>query len=346
VIHSAGISRGLPRAAAVLVLICGIAAGTSAPRAEVLEEIVAFVNGNIITKSQLEDQEEALVAEAYKRFTGGDLDKQVAALHKTVLLDMIDQRILLDRAKAMFSDLDGIKQMYFDGFKESQGITDDNEFATLLQQEGMTIDEFKDQLLEIYAPGEVLRLEVKNRISVGNREVEQYYLDHLDDFKKTDEVTVREIVLLADTDEARAERRPEAEKIVEQARAGQDFAALAKEYSESGTKNDGGLLGKVHRGDLSRILEEAAFGLAVGEVSDPLETPYGFHILKVESRTVDEVATLEEAREPLREMLEANKYDQDVAAFRTKIRSEAEWCVRRKYRDRVSPDIEVQICES
>jgi parvulin-like peptidyl-prolyl isomerase len=116
--------------------------------------------------------------------------------------------------------------------------------------------------------------------------------------------------------------------------------------SESGTKDKGGLLGTVGRGDLSQALEAVAFSMPAGQVSDALETPYGFHILKVETRQVSERASLDEVRENLREVLAANKYDEDVTRFRKKIRSEAEWCVKRKYRDRIAPDEEVQICES
>ena len=315
-------------------------------RAEVLEEIVAFVNGNIITKSELEQQEQVLVSEAYRRFTGDELDQQVKQLNQNILLDMVDQRILLDRAKTMFSDLEGIKKMYYDGFKENQGIEDDAEFAKMLEKEGMTVEDFKQRLLEIYAPEEVLRLEVKNRISVGDREVEQYYKEHPTEFDKKDEVTVREIVLLADTPEKKTARQDEVRGILERLRGGEDFAAVAEQVSESGTKEKGGLLGTVGRGDLSQALVSAAFSMQDGQVSDGLETPYGFHILKVETRTVGERASLDEVREAVREMLSAKKYDEDVARFRKKIRSEAEWCVKRKYRERIAPEEDAQICES
>jgi len=330
---------------AVLVA-AGLAVSLVSVRAETLEEIVAFVNGEIITKSELEQQEQVLIAEAYKRFTGEELDKQVKTLNENILLDMVDQRILLDRAKTMFSDLEGIKEMYYDGFKENQGIEDDAELAKTLEKEGMTVEDFKQRLLELYAPEEVLRLEVKNRISIGDREVEQYYNEHLDEFTKRDEVTVREIVLLADTPDKQAARRDEVQAILGRLKAGEDFAAVAQQVSESGTKDKGGLLGAVGRGDLSQTLEAAAFSMQAGQVSEALETPYGFHILKVESRTVGERSSLDEVREPLREMLTAKRYEEDVTRFRKKIRSEAEWCVKRKYRERVAPGEDAQICES
>ena len=153
-------------------------------------------------------------------------------------------------------------------------------------------------------------------------------------------------MLLADTDAKKEAKRAEAEQIVEKARSGEDFATLAREYSEAGTKAEGGLLGEVKRGDLSPQLEAVAFTLEEGAVSDPIETLYGFHILKVESRTVDEHLSLDDTRERVRAYLEDLKYETDLTRFRDKMRNEAEWCVKAKYQDRIPSRYEPEVCES
>jgi len=338
--------KSLSRFALLVLALSGTVMFSAPARAELLEEIVAWVNGDIITMGEMDKEEQAMVAEAYRRFTGDELDENVKRMRAGLLVEMVDRKILLDRAKAMFSDLDGIKDSYFEGFKESQGITDDAEFARMLEQEGLTIESFKLRLLEMYAPEEVLRYEVGNRISVSDAEVETYYREHPEQFALKDEVTVREIVLLADTESKRNSRRPEAEQIVERARAGEEFAALAKELSEAGTKAEGGLLGQVERGDLSAQLEAVAFTLEEGQVSDPIETAYGFHILMVEERTVGEAMPLDESWERLRKFLEDKKYETALKAFREKMRAEAEWCVKAKYKDRIPPEFGPEICES
>jgi len=329
----------------VLVLVGAVIFVTPA-RAELFEEIVAWVNGEIITMSEMEREEQAMVAEAYRRYTGDELDESVQRLRAGLLVEMIDRKILLDRAKAMFTDLEGIKDAYFQGFKESQGVTSDAEFESMLQQEGLTIESFKLRLLEMYAPEEVLRYEVGNRISVSDAEVEAFYKENPQRFVLDDVVTVREIVLLADTDAKKDAKRAEAEQVVERARAGEDFAELAKEISEAGTKAEGGLLGELKRGDLSDQLETVAFGLETDQVSDPIETRYGFHILKVEESVVGERILLDDARERLREFLEDQKYEEDLEAFRKKMRAEAEWCVKAKYKDRVPSEYSPDVCES
>jgi peptidyl-prolyl cis-trans isomerase SurA len=338
--------KSLSRFALPALVLAGVAMCTTPARAELLEEIVAWVNGEIITMTDMEQEEQAMVAEAYKRYTGDELDTNVKALRESMLIEMIDRKILLDRARAMFTDLEGVKDAYYQGFKESQGITDDAEFARMLDQEGMTLASFKLRLLEMYAPEEVLRYEVSNRISVSDKEIEDFYEANPDMFTLEDELTLREIVLLADTDAKKDAKRSEAEQIVERARSGEDFAALAREVSEAGTKAEGGLLGELKRGDLSTQLEDIAFALGQGEVSDPIETPYGFHILMVEERTVGERVALDETWERLRGFLEDQKYQERLTEFREKIRAEAEWCVKAKYTDRIPTRFDPDVCES
>jgi len=338
--------KSLSRLALPALVLAGAAMCATPARAELIEEIVAWVNGDIITMTDMEQEEQAMVAEAYKRYTGDELDQNVQALRQSLLIEMIDRKILLDRARAMFTDLEGVKEAYYQGFKESQSINDDAEFERMLEQEGMTIASFKLRLLEMYAPEEVLRYEVSNRISVSDKEIEDFYQANPGMFSLEDELTLREIVLLADTDAKKDAKRSEAEQIVERARSGEDFAALAREVSEAGTKAEGGLLGELKRGDLSTQLEVIAFALEQDEVSDPIETPYGFHILMVEERIVGERVALDETWDRLRGFLEDQKYQEALTAFREKIRMEAEWCVKTKYQDRIPTRFDPDICES
>jgi len=313
--------------------------------AELLEEIVANVNGGIITRTELDSEQERMLAEAYKRFTGEELYQNVRRMKDRMLVDMIGLRILLDRALALFTDVEGVKDMYYEGFKENEGITDDAEFERLLDKEGMTIADFKQRLLETFGPQEVLRVEVGNRVAVSDAEVEQFYQDNKDEFKMDDQVTVREIVVLAATESDRPAALAKAEMLVAKLNDGEEFAEVAKEASDAGTKEDGGLLGKVGRGDLSTPLEMAAFEMAEGQISAPIETPYGYHILKVDSRTIGESRSLEDVRENVRLVLEDQKHQEQLNRFLTKMRGEAEWCIRPKYRDRVPTDFQAEICE-
>jgi peptidyl-prolyl cis-trans isomerase SurA len=330
------------RRAAIVALAGGILA-VPVSRAELVEEIVAWVNGEIITRSELEDEEKAMVAEVYRTYTGADLDQRVAELRAGLLKDMIERKILLDRAKALFQDLSQIKEFYYKGFKEDQKIADDAEFARMIAEEGMTVDQFKTRLLETYAPKEVLRVEVRDRISVGDAEVEAFYKERPEMFLVPAKLTVSEIVLKAPSEEARAQREADALAIVAELRAGADFAETARRVSEVGTKESGGALGEIAKGDLSPVLESVVMALPQGGISDPLPMSYGYHILKMDSRIDEHAEKLEDVREKVRTYLTDRKFNEERVKYLDRIRSEAQWCVKAKFRDRVSAELQTSM---
>jgi len=303
--------------------------------AERIDEIVAWVNGAIITKSDLDEEEQGRIAEAYRGLTGEELDKQVEEIRAALLLDLIDRKILLHRAEMLY-DLERMTDVFYEGFRQNQGIESDEEFERELARQGMTVDGIRQKLLEIFAPDEVIRFEVGGRIAVGDREVDAYYEEHPAEFFVAGTVTFREIVLLADTKAKKKERRKEIDAIREEALSTEDFGELARRASEAGTKELGGLLGPAGRSDLTQEIADAAFSAPIGEISQVITMPYGFHLIRVEERVEDGALPLEDAREPLRQMLEDQKYFADLKEFMDSAREEAEWCVKINYRDRLS----------
>jgi parvulin-like peptidyl-prolyl isomerase len=329
----------------VLLVVCAAVLAPGAVRGEMVEEIVAYVNGDIITSSELEEEEQVLLSEIYSRFAGEELDTQAKLLQEQVLLDMIDRKILYHRAARMY-DVEKMSEYFYENFREQQQIDNDEEFAAILTQEGMTVEEFKQRLIETYAPQEVLQFEVGGRLSVGDRAVEEYYAEHPEEFTVVGEVTIREIVVLADTKKRKTELSQSAASIRDQAASAEDFGQIAKALSEAGTATNGGLLGPLKRGELSTRLEEVAFSLEVGAVSDVLEMPYGFHIIKIVERTEDTLTPLDEVREPLRQALENQAYVEKLTTFMKKARSEADWCVKKEYESYLPAQGPTEICKS
>ncbi|HEX5042534.1 MAG TPA: peptidyl-prolyl cis-trans isomerase [Candidatus Polarisedimenticolaceae bacterium] len=303
-------------------------------RAEVLEEIVAKVNDEIITKTDLEAEDQAMTAELYRSLSGPELDRRLSEGKAMLLRRMIDRRLLMQRGERMFTELDKMGDSLVDRFVEYQNIKDKAELSRLLAQEGLTLAEFKRRLLEQQVPDEVLRYEVGGRVAVGDKEVETYYRDHPQEFTVPAEATVREIVLLAEGADV-AQRRAEAEAVRARAAAGEDFGALAKEFSQAGTKENGGLLGTIHKGDIAPELEAAAFSVPVGSVSTVIEMSHGFHVLKIDARTEERLKPLEEVREATREKIADHRYGNDLQAFLDKSWNEATIWINPKYADRL-----------
>lgn len=323
------------RVRAVAAVLLAVAGALSLARAgEVLEEVVAKVNDDVITKSELDEREQQVLAELYRTYTGPELDARVAEAKGMLLQRMIDDKVLLHRAQKLF-DMSKVGDMYLRMFKEQQKLTD-AELEKALASEGITAEELKRRLVEMSAPAEVVRFEVSDRIAVGDKDVEKYYAAHPDEFNVPAKATVREIVLLADGD-AKAARRAEADAVRARAAApGADFAAIASEVSDAGTKSQGGLLGTVTKGDLATLLDEAAFSVPVGEVSPVLEAPYGFHILRVDERTDARVKSLDEVRDGIRQKLANEQFDAGYDAFMVRARAEATIVVAPKYQNRIA----------
>jgi parvulin-like peptidyl-prolyl isomerase len=321
--------------AASCALLCAVFLFVGQVRAEVIEEIVAWVGGEIITLSEMQQIEEEIIAELYSRYTGEELDSQVKQARETLLQQLIDQKILYLRAARLF-DLGAMEDAILDFWMSQNKIESTEELERLLGEEGLTLAKFRKRLVERYAPEEVLRAEVGNRVSVGDAEVEEYYNGNLDQFEVEAEVTLREIVILAGEGDDREALQEKAEGIRARAAAPDaDFEALAGEHSQAGTKDAGGLLGTLKESDLSEKLAEAAFALPEGTISEVLDFDYGFHILKVEEKKNAYTKSLEEVREQLRTFLENKKYFESMQAFLEKARTEVEWRVNPKYQSRL-----------
>jgi len=321
--------RHIVRAAFVTIVIL---AAPAAARAELVEEIIAWVNGEIITFSDYEREKESAIAEAYRSLQGRELDEWLTDVDKRILLDMIDRKILVHHAQSLGYNLDTMGDAMFENFKDQQNVEDEEAFLKSLEAQGLTIDIVKDRLISMYAPQEVINFEVTNRLAVSDREIEIYYGQNPEQFVTPGEVSIREIVLRADSDDEKDDRRAEAASAHERVTTGgEDFVAVVKELSEAGTRANGGLLGPLKGEDLSPQLAANAFELAVGEISEVMETPYGFHIIYIESRRDRSVLSLDEVREQLREFLEDQAFSEQIAAFMTRMRDNSEWCVKPKY---------------
>jgi len=191
----------------------------------------------------------------------------------------------------------------------------------------MTEETLRKQLIQTFAPDEVVRFEVSSRVSVADHEVDAYYAEHPGEFRNEDQADLREIVLMADSESKRAERRDEAQQLHASLTA-ENFIQIATNSSEAGTQSKGGHLGLVKRGDLSETLEQVAFGLTSGSISDLLEVPYGFHILYADTVRIGTNKSLEEVREELRFRLEDERYQAKLSEFMLRARGESEWCVK------------------
>jgi peptidyl-prolyl cis-trans isomerase SurA len=321
--------RWLLAGSATLLLSWGCA------RAEVIDEIVAKINDDIVTKSDLDTEEQGMLQELYRRYSGTELDAQVKDAKRELLRRLIDRRVLIQKAAHIF-DMTKMQEFYLEAFRNQQNITSDKDLEKMLAQQGMTMADLKDKLVEEFSPQQVIRAEVVERIAISEKDKQAYYDAHAAEFDVPAEATVREIVLKA-TASDRTEKRAQAEAVRARVSAeGADFAAIAAEVSEAGTKSAGGLLGTVKKGDLAATLDNAAFMLPVGAISPVLEADYGFHILKVDARKDEAMKPFEDVKDEIETKIQNERFTAEYKIYIKKAWAEATIWVSPKYQDRLS----------
>lgn len=201
-------------------------------------------------------------------------------------------------------------------------------YTLKLQGEGYTEESYREHVANMMASKIYLDRIRADAADVSDTELERYYRDNEYRLTFPEQVRVRHILLTwkpMGTPDDRAAIRKQMEPILERAREGEDFAALAREFSDDyATKNFGGDTGLFHRGQMAPQFEEVAFALEPGEISDPVETVFGVHILRLEERREERLVPLDEVREQLRDHVREEKMEAAVRARIDELRAAAD----------------------
>jgi len=231
---------------------------------------------------------------------------------------LTDRKLILAEAKkAGFAVVkEDIDEVINDQAEQSGGM---DKFMEALSANGVTLDKVRDSIEVEIIIQKFLDSIVAKDIIVTDDEIQAIY-----SAEKT--ASVRHILLMTQgkTDEEITEIRKKTEDILARAKGGEDFAALAKEFTEDpGSKESGGLYEDFGRGKMVKPFEDAAFSVPVGEISGIVETQYGFHILKVLDRK-KETRPLEEVKEEITEQIKQSKIGENFGAYMADLRAKAE----------------------
>jgi peptidyl-prolyl cis-trans isomerase SurA len=252
----------------------------------IVEEIVARVNNDIITLTDYEKAGAALRQDVTEECQGcppDRLDTMYKDKQKDLLRDMIDQQLLIQRAKdeSISVETEVIKRL--DDVRKQNGLASLDDLEKAVESQGLSWDEYKTQIRNSLLTQEVIRREMGSRIVIGHDEVKQYYDAHLKDFVRPEQVDLAEIFL-----DTQGKTPQEIEAIQQKADdyrnrviKGEEFSEIAKRYSEGSTKDKGGNLGTFERGQLSKQLEEIVFKMDKGQITEVIQTKTGLEILKV-----------------------------------------------------------------
>jgi parvulin-like peptidyl-prolyl isomerase len=258
---------------------------------EIIERVIVKVNGDIVTLSEFEARQMAAVQAA--RVDEHRVEAYLRENNARILQEAIDDLLLAQRADELGMHLPAayLKEV-IDGIKKDNNITTDEELLEQLKREGMSLEDLKRNIERSVLRREVLRRELESKVAVGEAEARADYEAHKTDYVRPAAVHLSEIVIRSQD----ASSTALAKDLVRRARGGEDFAALARAYSQVPSRVSGGDLGELRRGELTGDLEKVVFALPKGGVSEPIRTAEGFRILHVSDKSEGSVVPFDDAR--------------------------------------------------
>ena len=302
-----------------------ILAATTAS-AELLEGIVVRVGDRIITRTQYERRLQERINEVEQ---GADPSRVTALKEEArngLVNELISELLIKDRADRLGIVItDAEVKEAINRLKQQYNITTDQQFEESLKQSGLTRTEMEARLRETLMTNKVFARELRNRADLTDPELRERYNREKDRYRLPERAHLREIVVLRPSSAAKIEEaQTRANEVAEAARKpGTDFANLASTMSESGTKDKGGDLGEVGKGDLVAELDKAVFNAAPGTIIGPIETKSAWFIMKVEQRLPSEVPAFESVKEKLRHDADEETFQRDYKAYIESLRKDA-----------------------
>jgi peptidyl-prolyl cis-trans isomerase SurA len=295
---------------------------------QVIDQIVAKVNGDIVSEDEIDRLKREMAQELKSQgATPAQLDTEVAKRGKDVLRDRIDELLLVQKAKELNINVDSDVTKYMTNLQRQAGIADTDKFHDYVRQgTGMSYEDYLSETRNQFLTREVIGQEVGRHINITDKEVQDYYDSHKSDFVKEEKVYLSEILISTEGKNAAgvAAAEKKAKQIALEAQKGERFSDLARDNSDATTAKAGGQLGGGYKkGDLAKNFEEAVWDLPKGGVTSPIRIPTGFEILKVEDHTKAGLETLADAKPEIENILYGPKMQPKVREYLTELRKVA-----------------------
>jgi peptidyl-prolyl cis-trans isomerase SurA len=325
----------------------------------VVEQIIARVNNQIITKSEYERSKDQLRDEA-KQQDPNSADKLYAEREKDVLRDLIDQQLLLEKGKdlGITADTDLVKAL--DQMRKEMKLDSLEDLEKEATKQGISWEDFKQARRNQIITQKVIGEEVGAHLSITKEEEQKFYDAHKSEMEQPEYIRLSEILVApkavapsppapaADSNAAAPSAAPssqpgitdeaprqaaeaaalsaaqaKASDLLKQIRDGANFEDIAKKYSDGPSAADGGALGIFKRGQLAKELEDKTFAMKSGEVTDVIRTKQGYVILRVDDHQMAGVPPMKEVMLKIQDALYYEKLQPALRAYLTKLREEA-----------------------
>lgn len=289
------------------VLACFLVVGSPLLGGEVLDKVVAVVNDEVITQSELD----ILLLPVYNQyknlFAGEKLVEKLSEARRSILNQLIEDRLVYQETKRLKIEVteEEVNARYLEFKSRFKG---EGEAEKLLAEQGLTPAKLKERYRQQIAIRKLHQYYIRSKILVTPKDIQDYYQSHLAKFTQKERLKVKTITIRKSEASVRSKEadpvaREKAEEILRHLYAGEKFETLAARYSEDNKATGGGDLGVVQRGDLVEGIDMVLFNLKPGEISPIMETDMGFHIFKVVEKRPRQVNPFDQVRDDIHDFL-------------------------------------------
>jgi peptidyl-prolyl cis-trans isomerase SurA len=322
------------------------------PADTVVEEIIARVNNEIVTRSEYVRSRDQVKQEVQQQ-DPANADRAFAEKQRDVLRDLIDQQLLLQKGKdlGINGDTELIKRL--DEMRKQMNLETMEDLEKAAEAQGASYEEFKQNLRNQIITQKVIGQEVGQKLALNKEDEKKFYDQHRAEMERPEQVRLSEILIApktpakpaagagakpepppeADSEAALAAAQATAQDVLDQIHKGAKFEDLAKKHSDGPSAKDGGDLSLFKRGTLSKELEDKVFTLKAGEITDVIRTKQGYVILEVTEHQTAGIPTLKEVEPRIQDALYMQKLQPALRAFLTTLREEAFIDVKTGYID-------------
>jgi len=305
-------------AALTIVQFGGLTLSLSA--AKVVDRIIARVNNEIVTQRQFEREKEQIRSELAQHYSGPELDAQVREQAQNLLRDLIDQSLMVEKAKDLDINVETDVVKRLDEIRQNLKLATIQDLEKEVESQGLVWEDFQDNIRRKLLMREVISREV--RVTVTREEARKYFQAHQQEFASPGGVHLAEILI------SNAKHKPEeveqrAKEALGEIKAGQRWAEVTKKYSDADTAKEGGDIGFFKNGTLAPAIEDAVKKLDVGETTDLIKTKDGYIIIKMLERFSPGVPKFEEVEQRVDEVLYNEKMQPALRQYLVTLRKES-----------------------
>ena len=306
-----------------LWVIPGVLLAFCSAEAKTVDRIVAQVNDDIITMSEVNRELAVARRDLSTRYSGEELEQQLQKVEKQILDALIQDKLLYQKAMELGfnADVETDVSSAIQRIIKEYDLKDNEGLERALEQQGSTLKDLRENYRKRIIINRLVDYFVSSRITLLTPEVEKYYKDHMMEYSSPEEVTLSEIQIAVTSDEKEAENR--ANDIYQRLQQGESFPTLASQYSSGTTAGKGGSIGTYLVSKLNAETLRAIKGLNEGEVCKPQREKNGYLIYRVDSRKLSVVRPLEEVRNEIRNRLYEKKFNPELERYVSQLKEEA-----------------------